>query len=500
MDNRLVLTVLFVVLSWASMGTYAQMTNTTQSPMTVNMTMNGTGSNMTTPMPGNMTTPVPGNMTTPVGGNMTTPMASNMTTPMAGNMTTPVASNMTTPVTTPMAPTLPGEQPVVDLPTNISREQCGNQQLCASEPADCNPSTGSCFFLGVQQNNSTFLFNLAGESDGYIAASLSAPGQTGGATTYICARSSMGSAVRFFAARLNNNNQLTLANLPASSVRGRANGRIIQCTFAASPAAVVRASQFALAIATGPIDTSGTLGAPVLQLRTAPLDLANPNATVIRLPAILPLTAAALTTPISNQGCGSTKLCADEPDGCNPSSSGACTFFSARQQSGQTFNFELSGPTNGYVAAALAPSSNALPTSVTAFVCANNNNSVAFLSGLLNLTQISLVQPVNITSVNGSVNNNEIQCTFTASVPESPAATRAALFSIIVVTGNFNSTTLGVESSNLQIRTNVVNLTDPTANVTNLLTANSSSTAIAFHQPVALTLLFTAGVLGLTML
>ncbi|XP_043952078.1 putative ferric-chelate reductase 1 isoform X2 [Gambusia affinis] len=57
-------------------------------------------------------------------------------------------------------------------------------------------------------------------------------------------------------------------------------------------------------------------------------------------------------TPISNDGCGSTKLCFSQPPNCNPSISSNCFFTSAKlltpPESG--VRYELSGPGEGYIA------------------------------------------------------------------------------------------------------------------------------------------------------
>lgn len=57
--------------------------------------------------------------------------------------------------------------------TPLTNEGCGTQRLCASEPASCNPATGSCTLLGAKQKSGNdFEFILAGESSGYLAAVL----------------------------------------------------------------------------------------------------------------------------------------------------------------------------------------------------------------------------------------------------------------------------------------------------------------------------------------
>ncbi|GLD64709.1 putative ferric-chelate reductase 1 [Lates japonicus] len=151
-----------------------------------------------------------------------------------------------------------------------------------AQPSECDPSQeGSCFFLSARvQNGQNFDFGLSGESEGYIAATVSADDNVGNNdTTYVCAKN--GTDVLFFGTYLNNG-QLTKAVLNANSVKGRVNGNKIQCTFAATVSnAQTRATTVAIGISTGPFDsTSGTLGSPTLQLRSTGVDLGNPNATV----------------------------------------------------------------------------------------------------------------------------------------------------------------------------------------------------------------------------
>ncbi|TKS93186.1 putative ferric-chelate reductase 1 [Collichthys lucidus] len=174
---------------------------------------------------------------------------------------------------------------------------CGTEQLCAGEPSSCDPSTdGSCFFLAAKrQNGQNFEFALAGESDGYLAATLSTDSTLGGNdTTYVCAINN--SVVQFFGALLNNG-QLVVKELNVNSVKGRVTGRKIQCRFTATvPVSRARTTSFTLGISTGDFNsTSGTLGAPQTKLRSNQVNLANPNTTVTNQ-----VTSNATTTPSPN--------------------------------------------------------------------------------------------------------------------------------------------------------------------------------------------------------
>ncbi|XP_061566493.1 uro-adherence factor A-like [Cololabis saira] len=487
--------------------THANMTTASENMTHANMTTaseNMTHANMTTASE-NMTH---ANMTTASGtthGNMTTASESmthaNMTTASENmthaNMTTAsetTHANMTTAATA--APPVSPNNTVVPLETTISRTGCGSQQLCAGEPVQCDPSTspGSCFFLGARQiSGRNFEFGLAGESEGYISASLATGSTTGvNVTTYVCANN--GGTVRFFGALLNNDN-LVKTTLPANSVKGSVNGTQIQCTFVATvPDATTRTeNRFSLSVATGAYNrTSEELGSPTPKIRTAQVDLAKPNTTVANQ-----LSSPSL--PPSRTGCGSDKLCASEPSDCDPSASGSCLFFSSKNESGQTFKFELSGQSSGFLAASLSNDTK-LGGNDTTYVCANNNGSFLFVSGIFNNGSFTK-DSRNITN-SGIINGSTIHCTFTAEESDSSVAARvtarAVFRSIILSNGTFNASDQTVGEFLVQFRSSIVDLANPNATVTNLENT-STNHAVTHQQSLLQVLLSTVGVLVLTM-
>ncbi|KAF7646686.1 hypothetical protein LDENG_00183750 [Lucifuga dentata] len=107
-------------------------------------------------------------------------------------------------VTKQSAPPLTPNTTVEQLTTNITRNGCGTVNLCASQPADCDPSAGSCFLLSARQiSDQNFQFALSGESDGYIAATLSPDNTIGNNdTTYVCANNN--TRIEFFGSLLDN--------------------------------------------------------------------------------------------------------------------------------------------------------------------------------------------------------------------------------------------------------------------------------------------------------
>ncbi|XP_040886992.1 uncharacterized transmembrane protein DDB_G0289901-like isoform X2 [Toxotes jaculatrix] len=471
--------------------------------------------------PGNMTGS-PGNTTTgnTMTGNTGNTMTGNTTTASPGN-----TANMTT-----EAPALIPNTTVETLETPVSRGGCGTERLCAAQPSECNPSNaGSCFFLSARRRSGqNFDFGLSGESEGYLAATLSTDTNFGdNDTTYVCANNN--GAVKFFSTVLNNG-RLIQRELNVNSVRGRIDGNKIQCTFAATlPTPTTRASGFALSVSTGPFNsTSGELGSPTAALRTEVVDPGNPNATVTNVlspnttaspntttpavttaePTLTPnTTVETLETPVSREGCGTQRLCAAQPSECNPSNAGSCFFLSARQRNnGQNFDFGLSGLSEGYIAATLSTDTN-VGNNDTTYVCANNNGVVKFFSTVLNNGRL-IERVLNVNSVRGRVNGTKIQCTFAATVVT--PSTRAPTVSISISNGTFNSTSGQLGDVNLQFRSGLVDLANANATVTNELNTtttpapttppSTTSHAITFQQSLTQALLITVGVLGLAML
>ncbi|XP_016517200.1 putative ferric-chelate reductase 1 isoform X1 [Poecilia formosa] len=212
---------------------------------------------------------------------------------------------------------------------------------------------------------------------------------------------------------------------------------------------------------------NGTTAAPANNGTTA----APANKATTIAPNTLPPVAS-----ISRQECGSSKLCAAEPTKCDPAS-GDCYFLSAKQQSGQKYNFELSGQTTGYIAAGL---SNAAIQTVShrAYVCANHNGAVRFFTGFIKNLVLNLTETLDSSNERGSVNSGKIQCTFSAVLPD--PFTRAAGYSMSITIGPYNASSGQPGPANSRIQTPVVNLSDPTANATNLLSNSTDSTSSAY--------------------
>ncbi|XP_053272135.1 putative ferric-chelate reductase 1 [Pleuronectes platessa] len=199
--------------------------------------------------------------------------------------TAPATATTTAAVATTTNTTLITNTTVIALETPVGRTGCGTQQICGSEPSDCDPSSSSssCFFVSAKQTDGqNFEFSISGESSGYIAATVSADTTVGGNdTTYICANNN--GKVKFFSALLNND-KLTVTELPVNSVQGRVDGNLIQCTFVATldlTTTRAAATSASLSLSTGTFDsTSGSLGTPDTKFRSGVVDLSNSTATI----------------------------------------------------------------------------------------------------------------------------------------------------------------------------------------------------------------------------
>uniref|UniRef100_A0AAZ1XR03 Ferric-chelate reductase 1 n=1 Tax=Oreochromis aureus TaxID=47969 RepID=A0AAZ1XR03_OREAU len=123
---------------------------------------------------------------------------------------------------------------------NITNTGCGKTKLCIQTPDNCDPAgNSSCFFASVAAGNTTapngteLMFQLSGNSTGYIALGLTANATQGTTALYICAQNSSNNASFFFAARQrdNINNTLSTFNATVTKIRGQVVNGTIQCEF-----------------------------------------------------------------------------------------------------------------------------------------------------------------------------------------------------------------------------------------------------------------------------
>ncbi|KAF7229859.1 putative ferric-chelate reductase 1 [Nothobranchius furzeri] len=222
--------------------------------------------------------------------------------------------------------------------------------------------------------------------------------------------------------------------------------------------------------------TNGTTGAPGATNGTT--GASNITTTGTAITSTIPVAALTVRQPkkqinatITTTDCGSKKLCVAEPKTCDPSTGSQCYYISAKQQSGQLYDFELSGQSDGYIAAGLSTSSSQADNH-QAYICANSNSVVRFFTGTLTNSMVNLTS-LDASNVKGKVSSGKIQCTFSATLPNT--TTRAAGYSLSVSSGSYNPTTGAFGSPNFRIQTPVVNLSDPNATISNLVNGTNST-------------------------
>ncbi|KAM4565346.1 putative ferric-chelate reductase 1 [Fundulus diaphanus] len=184
---------------------------------------------------------------------------------------------------------------------------------------------------------------------------------------------------------------------------------------------------------------------------------------------------------VSRQKCGSTKLCVAEPSECDPSTGTNCFFLSARQQSGQKFDFELSGQSSGYIAAGVSTAANEAG-SHRAYICANNNGAVRYLTGTIDNSVLNTTEALDSSNQRGTVNNGKIQCTFTAALPDT-SSRASTQYSLSITTGSYNAISGELGRADFKVLTPLVNISDPATNVSNLLANDTTPSSAALVTP-----------------
>ncbi|KAK5848266.1 hypothetical protein PBY51_005894 [Eleginops maclovinus] len=210
----------------------------------------------------------------------------------------------------------------------------------------------------------------------------------------------------------------------------------------------------------------------------------------------------AQSTRINRTDCGTGQLCADEPSACDPSTGGECFFLAAKKGRGNNFDFELSGQSDGYIAATLSLDGT-LGNGDKTYVCANDNGDVRFFGAVYNNSQLTL-SPLEVNSVKGKITGRKIQCTFTASVPV--PTTRANSITVGISSGTYKSSTAALGAPKEQYKSPPVDLGNPNATVTNQLSTSTTTKptttnhAITIQHSLTQALLIIVGVLGLNVL
>ncbi|XP_019203208.1 putative ferric-chelate reductase 1 [Oreochromis niloticus] len=400
---------------------------------------------------------------------------------------------------------------------NITNTGCGKTKLCIQTPDNCDPAgNSSCFFASVAAGNTTapngteLMFQLSGNSTGYIALGLTANATQGTTALYICAQNSSNNPSFVFAARQRNNTDNTLStfNATVTKIRGQVVNGTIQCEFSvpnlnATNTRSADSTTYVVILGSGPLN-GNDFGTFTTNKITGSLNLANPSANVAN-PTASPTTtknsasaadsfsfATNATVNITNTGCGKTKLCIQTPDNCDPAATSSCFFASVAAgnttaPNGTELMFQLSGNSTGYIALGLT--ANATQGTTALYICAqNSSNNASFVFAARqrnNINNTLSTFNATVTKIRGQVVNGTIQCEF--SVPNLNAtntrSTDSTTYVVILGSGPLNGNDFGTFTASKT--TDPLNLANPSANVA---TKNSANGALHSH---ALTVLLT---------
>uniref|UniRef100_A0A8C5QE77 Ferric-chelate reductase 1 n=1 Tax=Leptobrachium leishanense TaxID=445787 RepID=A0A8C5QE77_9ANUR len=141
-----------------------------------------------------------------------------------------------------------------------------------------------------------------------------------------------------------------------------------------------------------------------------------PNVSTSSSPALTSSTHTVTTGPppthISSSSCGTSKVCFRNPSNCDPSTSNGCFFMSSAPVTGDGYQFEISGPSAGYVA--IGFSDDKIMGNDDIYIC--GMDSVGGV-GIQHAYSEGRTRPItlNLTNVEiilASYSNGVIQCSF----------------------------------------------------------------------------------------
>ncbi|XP_049603698.1 uncharacterized protein [Syngnathus scovelli] len=361
---------------------------------------------------------------------------------------------------------------------NINRDGCGNSKLCVESPNDCNPMNDTgCLFTSLKTTTNTtagtfdIRVELAGESDGYVALGLTANASEGVTNLFICGiNSSDNSPIIRRLDRNNTDNSLIEVDEVLANTNIVVNGMSIRCIFtivginSTASRQAVTGTQNAILLGNGTINGSVIGNFNTIE-STGPLNITNPSANIVNNEAV------ELLLNISREGCGSTNLCLETPDDCDPLTAPMCQFVALNVSSSDTNEFNmtvrLSVYSMGYGAIGLA--TNASQGTSQIFACGNDSNTgmVFVRTFIRNNTDLSLTAN-NRTIMDPIVEvvNRSIECQFTIiNLNEvQTRETNGTIADVLLANGTLTGSSL--DPLNV-ILTEQVNLTSPTGTISN---------------------------------
>ncbi|XP_071347053.1 putative ferric-chelate reductase 1 [Trachinotus anak] len=186
---------------------------------------------------------------------------------------------------------------------------------------------------------------------------------------------------------------------------------------------------------------------------------------------------------ITRGGCGTSKLCVETPDDCDPTGNNTCLFGSViastpMAPNGTTLSIQLRGISTGFVALGLT--ANASEGTSMVFICAQNisTNGTFFFRTMQRNNTNGVLSPTEtrVREIRGLVQDNVIRCEF--EVPNVNASntrsSHATTFSILLGDGTFEN---GIANFTVRLDSGPLNVANPAANVNNNTTAAPTTVA-----------------------
>ncbi|XP_035811795.2 mucin-2-like [Amphiprion ocellaris] len=190
---------------------------------------------------------------------------------------------------------------------------------------------------------------------------------------------------------------------------------------------------------------------------------------------------------VTRTGCGTTKLCVETPEDCDPATKDTCLFTSVNATAvmapnGTTLSFELSGTISGDRYVGVALTANASEGTGMLYVCGRNGTTYGvsgtffFLTVQINNTNGALtVMNERATEIQNLTTDTKIQCVFDVpGVNASMARNVDTTFVLQLGSGSVNGSILGSFTAN--VTTPPLNLLDPTSNLNNNTTTTTTPT------------------------
>ncbi|XP_078501418.1 putative ferric-chelate reductase 1 [Lissotriton helveticus] len=198
---------------------------------------------------------------------------------------------------------------------------------------------------------------------------------------------------------------------------------------------------------------------------------------------------------ITSGNCVSEKNCFSNPRECNPATSSDCFFMSSAPATGGGFVFEMSAPSDGYVA--IGFSSDKSMGNDDIYMCVlNTTQQIGIQHAIATGKTSPTIRPLGVVeSPVTSFNNRNIKCTFVLRSNISlPNGNTSNLYYIFLATGPVSGGSIGKHTQNPFITEEMVNIKATRAQV---LTSSSKPLKVRVHGALMLIAWMTTGSIGM---